>query len=177
MIKLWTALSGIALAVVLTGYGATANNAPSGGVSSPAPASKWLTFDTSSKTADLTLDAGVTGGFDFNGYSNGAMTVTIPKGWTVDVTFTNEASLNHSAEIVPYAQVQAGQNFTPAFSGASISNPISGVAKDVTKKFSFTADKTGKFGIICAVPGHDGAGMWDTLVVSGSASTPSISTH
>lgn len=184
MTKLLTTLSSVAIAVVLTGCGAAANNPPSTGTNAPASTSssssstsKYISYDASSKTANLTLNAGVSGGFDFNGYTKGAMTVTIPQGWTVNVTFTNQATVNHSAEIVPFSQVKAGKNFTPAFSGAAISNPTLGISQGVTKKFSFTADKAGKYGIICAVPGHDDAGMWDTLVVSSSASTPSISTQ
>ncbi len=49
--------------------------------------------------------------------------------------------------------------------------------KGTTQKFSFIADKAGKYAIVCGVPGHDAAGMWDTLVVSDSAATATISTR
>lgn len=202
MVKAWTALSALALAAVLAGCGtasngtttspgtnvlqatppanSTTNAATTGSNSTGAggspTSSKWISYHASSKTADVTLKAGLNGGFDFNGYSKGKMTVTVPKGWTVDVTFTNEASVNHSAEIVPYSQLKSSSTFTPAFSGASTPNPTTGTSKGVTQNFTFTASKSGKYGIVCAVPGHDDLGMWDTFVVSSSASVPSVAT-
>lgn len=187
MVKTWTTLGAIVLVVGLAGCGTTGNTASSSTNASTnntastssgatSTSSKWMSYDASTKTANLTLEAGSGGGFDFNGYTKGAMTVTVPNGWTVDVSFTDEVSVPHSAMIVPFSQVHSGENFTPAFSGAQTSNPTTGSAKGATESFTFTANKVGKYGIVCAVPGHDDAGMWDTFVVSGSASTPSVTT-
>jgi len=190
--KLWKTFGVFALLVSVTGCGAatnnagTNNNAPggsnpattpsSGGTKNAQGTSKWLTVDNSKKSVDLKLEAGVNDGFNFNGYDKGSMIVTVPTGWKVNATFTNDSSAAHSAVIVPFDQVAKMSGFTPAFSGATTPNPVAGVGQNVAQKFSFTADKAGKYGIVCAVPGHDGAGMWDILVVSGSAKTASIAT-
>ncbi|MCL6547921.1 MAG: hypothetical protein K6T30_03315 [Alicyclobacillus sp.] len=137
--------------------------------------SKWMTFDASAKTVNLRLEAGINDGFNFNGYANGKMTVTVPLGWKVNVKFVNDSAMPHSAMIVPFNQVK-GSRYTPAFPGAFTPNPDTGVGKGVAQTFAFTADKAGQYGIVCAVPGHDEAGMWDILVVTGNANRPSIAT-
>jgi sulfocyanin len=135
--------------------------------------SKYLTSDASTKTVDLTLVAGATnalGGFNFDGYGNGKLTVTVPEGWKVVVTCTNRQSVPHSCAIVSGAA-----STTPAFSGASTPDPTTGLPQGQSASFTFTPDQTGTYRIACLVPGHEDAGMWDTLVVA-SGGSPSITT-
>lgn len=135
--------------------------------------SRWLTYQASAKTATLKLVAaynGNSGGFNYDGYGNGKMVVSIPTGWKVTVNLTNKSSLPHSAAIVTNASAT-----TPAFSGASIPSAelTSGIGQGQTATFTFTAGAPGTYRIACLVPGHEALGMWDTLQVT-SGGTPSV---
>ncbi len=135
-------------------------------------------FGAAGHTAHLTIVAGKTdagGGFNFNGYAQGAMTVTVPAGWKVVVTFENAAVLTHSLEVQPFTAVQPPMPQTkPVFAGAATKDLALGLPKGAKATVSFTADKAGTYEFTCAVPGHASAGMWDKLVVSASAKTPSV---
>jgi sulfocyanin len=145
----------------------------SGAVAAPAgKAPTWIV--TKGKTVNLTLIAAYKGGFDFNGYSKGAMTITVPTGDTVNVTFSNASSIPHSAQFIAFAKTPPVSSVSTAFKGANSPNPTNGTAKGTTQKFSFKANKAGKYLLICAVPGHAAAGMWDNLVVASSAKVGSI---
>ena len=135
-------------------------------------------FGAAGHTAHLTIVAGKTdagGGFNFNGYAQGAMTVTVPVGWKVVVTFENAAVLAHSLEVQPFTAVQPPVPQTkPVFAGAATKDLALGLSKGAKTTVSFTADKAGTYEFTCAVPGHASAGMWDKLIVSASAKTPSV---
>ncbi|MDB5076809.1 MAG: hypothetical protein JWO42_2988 [Chloroflexi bacterium] len=135
----------------------------------------FLTANTKAHTATLVLTASLTtalGGFNFDGYGQGKMVVTIPVGYKVTATFTNKGALPHSA-IITLASQKAMTNAKPAFLGAETPNPVTGSPPGATMKFTFTASKAGSYAIVCAVPGHEAAGMWDTLKVAMGAK-PSV---
>jgi len=133
-------------------------------------ASHWLVWNAKSQTATLTLVAGYNSalsGFNFDGYGKGAMVISVPAGAHVTVVFTNKASLPHSAVFTAYSNVQAASGgFAPAFQGASSPNPVSGTTPGQKQQFTFMATKVGKYALVCAVPGHVQAGMWDVLMVT-----------
>jgi sulfocyanin len=137
----------------------------------PSASAGILAFDASAKTVTIELLAGHSGGgFNFNGFSNGRLKITVPENWRVTVKCTNQATTNHSCAIV------AGQSDTaPAFPGAATPNPVAGLGQGQSASFSFTPDKVGTFRIVCLVPGHEGAGMWDAFVVIADG-TPSVAT-
>jgi len=115
------------------------------------------------------------GGYNFNGYSRGAMTVTVPVGWHLTIEFQNNGPLTHSLEVLPYTPTQPGAPpATPVFSGAATKNLQAGLPKGAKTTISFTADKPGTYEFACGVPGHAAAGMWDKLVVSAKAKQPSV---
>lgn len=130
----------------------------------------WVRWDPATKTANLTIVAAynqVGSGFNFDGYNNGHLTITVPTGARVVAAFTNKADLAHSAVVTPYADRTMAGNFPLAFPGASSPNPGSGAAKvKVAQVFTFTAGKAGRYAIVCGVPGHALGGMWDELVVA-----------
>ncbi|MGH2347316.1 MAG: sulfocyanin-like copper-binding protein, partial [Chloroflexota bacterium] len=71
--------------------------------SAPQATGPWLKWDASSHTANLTLVAGYNdtqSGFNFNGAAKGDMTISVPAGANVKVTFSNKGALPHSA-VVP----------------------------------------------------------------------------
>ena len=90
----------------------------------------WVS--TKGKTVNLTLVAAYTndnGGFNFNGASKGKLTVTVPLGDKVNVTFSNNASLPHSAQFVAFSKTPPTGSVSDAFKGANSANPTAGVAK------------------------------------------------
>jgi sulfocyanin len=147
----------------------------------PAPPATgpWLKWDAATHTAALTLIAGYNdaqSGFNFNGAGNGNMVISIPVGARVTVTFSNKGSLPHSAVVTPWSNRTGTSGFPAAFSGSSSPNPASGITAGTTQHFSFTAVKEGKYAIVCAVPGHAAAGMWDVFTVT-HGGQPSVTVH
>jgi sulfocyanin len=135
----------------------------------PTRAPHWLVWNAKTHTATLTLIAGYNnniGGFNFNGYGNGKMTITVPNGAHVNVVFSNDSALPHSALFTPLNKRNSTGRYPLAFKGATSPNATNGVAKGKTQKFSFVANKAGSYALVCAVPGHEAAGMWDTFVVA-----------
>jgi sulfocyanin len=132
----------------------------------------WVSYNAKAHTATVTIIAGYKGGFDFNGDSAGKMIVTIPLGTKVTVKFSNKATLPHSVMVTTWADRMAASGFATVFKGASSPNPTNGSTAGAGVTFTFVANKAGTYAIVCAVPGHAAAGMWDTLKVvkGGSAS-------
>lgn len=128
-------------------------------------------------TAEITITADKTasGGFAFNGYQRGGMTITVPAGWQVLVHFANADTTNHSlAVLASGAHTQVAPPSSPAFAGATTPNFAAGIAKGPQQTFSFEASKPGTYELICGVPGHAISGQWDALVVSATAQAPSV---
>jgi sulfocyanin len=129
-------------------------------------------------TAHFTIIAGKTqldGGYNYNGYARGGMTVTVPLGWKVAIDFQNAAPLAHSLEILPYMSTQPPvPPATPAFQGASTKNLSTGLPTGAKTTVTFIANKPGTYELVCGVPAHALTGMWDKFVVSAKAKQPSV---
>lgn len=128
-------------------------------------------------TAEVTIVANKTasGGFAFNGYQRGGMTVTVPAGWEIVVHFENADATNHSVAVAASGgHTQVTPPSSPAFAGAMSGNFSSGLAKGQTQTFTFEASKAGTYEFVCGVPGHAISGQWDALVVSATATAPSV---
>lgn len=130
--------------------------------------SPWLWEDPAAKTVHLRILAGyhsVNGGFNFDGYANGKMVVTVPLGWKVDVLFKNVGELNHSFVVEPFGEKITSSHPKPAFAGAEVPDPVVGVKPGGTATAAFAAAKAGHYRFLCGVPGHAAIGMWDVLNV------------
>jgi sulfocyanin len=130
------------------------------------------------KTVELTLIAGKTnanGSFNFNGFSNGQMTLTVPTGWRVVVHYQNFSALRHSFDVISYTGKQPdAPPPPPVFKGATTQDPVSGIGVGKEETITFVADRAGKYEYLCGVAGHAPAGMWNYLVVSSTAKAPSV---
>jgi sulfocyanin len=149
--------------------------APAAAASSSA--NKWLAVNAARKTVTLTLLAGVNSQgseMNFNGDGKGKMVVTVPVGWTVDVSFKNVGTIPHSAVIEAWSTSLNSLTPKPAWPGAETPNPVQGTPPGGHAAFHFVANRPGTYRIVCAVPGHAVMGMWDTLVVSKTAKVPAI---
>jgi sulfocyanin len=152
------------LALALPGMYAAASHHP-GRAATP----RWLVANAKTHTATLTLVAAYTNalnGFNFNGYGNGKMVITIPVGYRVTVSFSNKSSVPHSAVFTPYSQKNRTSTFPLAFKGSTSPDPTSGITSGTPQRFTFTASRAGTYALVCGVPGHEAAGMWDVLKVT-----------
>jgi ubiquinol-cytochrome c reductase cytochrome b subunit len=139
---------------------------------------QWIVWNTAEHSATLTLIAALTNagvGFNFNGYGKGQMVITVPLGYRVTVKFSNQETLPHSALITTSADKNLPSNFPVVFPGATTLNPGSGIVKGQMDQFSFVANKVGTYALVCGVPGHAVAGMWDVFKVT-SGGQPSVVT-
>lgn len=131
---------------------------------------QWVSYDAATKTVTWKLEAGsssVNLGLNFDGYDKGAMTVTVPVGWSVTADFSNVGSINHSAAVV------TSSGTSPVFTGAETPSPTTGTAPGQTATFTFTASTVGSYRLACLMPGHEAKGMWVTFVVA-SGGLPSV---
>jgi|GEM_PF-550865 len=155
----------------------------------PAPSASASWVSTSGKTVHLTFIAGynsANAGFNFNGGAHGQMVVTVPLGDTVQATFKNDARTPHDLVIIPFSKQLPASSVAPAFPGArspqpqfrpGSGGPSAGGPRpsaNASLTFSFVASKAGTYLIICGVPGHALAGMWDRFVVSPTAKAASM---
>jgi Sulfocyanin (SoxE) domain len=100
-------------------------------------------------------------GFNFNGYDSGKMVVSVPDGWQVTVSCGNLVSSVHSCAIINKAGDQAR-----AFPGLGNPRLCPRVPTGSNPDIHLLDGKSRTYRISCLVAGHDGAGMWDTLIVT-----------
>ena len=108
-------------------------------------------------------------GFNFNGYAKGQANFIVPAGWHVDFIFNNNQALPHSLAVIN--TLQYGPDVRPL---AATPDPTRGLVGTQPQYAGFTATAAAKFYLVCLVPGHIQAGMWDTFTVSATAKAPSI---
>jgi alcohol dehydrogenase (cytochrome c) len=108
-------------------------------------------------------------GFNFNGYAKGKATWTLPVGWHADFIFANTQALPHSLAVIN--TLKLNPKVVPLVETPNPTTGLSGAGKQYA---GFTAAAAGKFYLVCLVPGHLAAGMWDNFVISATAKTPSI---
>lgn len=127
-------------------------------------ATKFVRIDHAHRTVDLTLiaaDGMSNNGFNFDDYSRGELIVSVPVGWHVSVRCKNDAPVQASCAVVSGSLAT-----TPAFRGASVPNPVAGLASGSSATFSFLASRPGSFRLTSLVPGQEQARMWDVLEVT-----------
>lgn len=137
---------------------------------------KYAWYSPSTRTLHVELDASVggnNGGMNFNGSSNGAATITVPSGWKVRMHFDNLDAIPHSAIIITDQNPLPAIPQTPAFAGAYTRDLTNGLTTDQQDDLNFSASTTGKYILLCGVPGHGPSGMWIKFVVAGDAKAPS----
>jgi sulfocyanin len=164
-----------AIAAILSPVGAAADTSAA---ASAAPA--WMTVDAAKKTVAFDIEMaenGNNGTLNFNGYGHGAMTLVVPLNWTVKMHVVNKGAgaIPHSLEVLPITESIPNQGSDPpAFAGAETNNLIDGMKVAQSDDLVFTADTAGKYWIFCGVPNHGVGGMYDYLMVSATATAPSV---
>lgn len=134
----------------------------------------WYQYDEATNTVTLDIVAGSTSDanyWNFNGYTNGEVTVVVPVGATVTVNFSNEdPNMAHSVGVAEFtSNPPASLPPEPVFEGAISSNPTDMMNSTLTgesETIEFTADTAGEYSLACYIPGHAVAGMWIGFTVS-----------
>ena len=140
----------------------------------PAPAAadtQWLKFDPATKTVTFRL---VAGPFDWNGYTNGNATLTVPPNSPNIINFEQNDGTPHSAEISSGTGPIPNSGGNPAIPRAYTNKVVEGLPQGAKDTMRFTAPDSGTYRIICGVPGHALSGMWIWYKVDPAATTPSF---
>lgn len=112
-------------------------------------------------------------GMNFNGYSKGKAVYTIPKDWTVEVTYINPSPIPHSLIVIEKDQTSKLQVLEPYFKGAAVPKHIQGISYGKST-FTFTADEAGEYAFACGFPAHTAGGHWIALNISADAKAPTL---
>ena len=142
----------------------------------------YLYVDAAQKKAVIQVVAAATpsdGGFNFDGYDKGRANFVIPVGWSATLEFSNKSATPHDVALtqslkVPLTAVPpAGEPKPVAIPGpTTLASGISASSGTLAQPFSTAAP--GRYYLVCGVPGHVQAGMWDYLTVSATAKRPAI---
>jgi len=143
------------------------------------PDSTWLKWNPATKTATFKLVAGIPGRakspFNFNGYTDGELTLTFPEGATVVLNFVNEDGTPHSAEVIPDARPIPNMALDQPGIPRAYSRAVSeGIAQFGTDVIRFKAAPVGSYLLFCGVPGHGLSGMWIRVKVTADSQPPSM---
>jgi sulfocyanin len=141
--------------------------------------STFLKWNADTRTATFKLIAGIPGRakspFNFDGFTDGELTVTVPMDATVVLNFVNEDGTPHSAQVIPDARPIPNMALDhPAIPRAYSKAVSEGIAQFGTDVIRFKAAPAGNYLIMCGVPGHGLSGMWIRFKVSDDSLPPSL---
>lgn len=164
--------------VLMTGAAASACAQAAPALQAPDPS--WMSWNAATRTTTFKLIGGLTGAgakspFNFNGYTDGDLTLSVPQGSTVVVNFINDDGTPHSAEVIadkkPLPNMSDGQ---PAIPRAYTRQALEGLAQGQGDNMRFTAAPAGDYLFYCGVPGHGLSGMWIRLKVTADSAAPKL---
>jgi sulfocyanin len=143
------------------------------------PDSTWLKWNPVTRTTTFKLVAGIPGRakspFNFNGYTDGELTLAVPAGSTVVMNFVNDDGTPHSAQVIPDARPIPNMALDePAILRAYTRAAGEGLAQFGTDVIRFKATPPGNYLIFCGVPGHGLSGMWIRFKVSEDLQVPAM---
>jgi hypothetical protein len=137
----------------------------------PGDQSQWLKYDAGSNTVTFELIAGP---FNFNGYTSGGATLTLPSKANVVINFINKDGTPHSAEVVSGDGPIPNAATDPAIPRAFTNKVLEGLPQEASDAMRFAVPESGTYRIFCGVPGHGLSGMWIWMKVDPAAKAPSF---
>ena len=185
MMRAYRLMVGVGLALALQSRAVAQGSGPGASVKPQAPAqvpagtidANWLSYDAGSKTVKFRLIAGMTGGakspYNFNGFTDGEMTLVVPESATVVISFENQDGVPHTAEVIADGPMP-NMGVDPAIPRAYTKQLTQGIAQFGTDVMRFKAAPAGHYRIFCGFPGHGISGMWIRFEVSKEATEPSM---
>lgn len=133
------------------------------GPGTPPNPAQYLRVDSTAQTALVTLIAGYPATdfqFNYDGYGNGSLTLTVPVGWQVTVQCANHSTVPNSCAVVTDAHA-----IQPAQPEWSTPDPRRGLNPGQSASFTFAPSTPGSFRIASLVAGSEASGMWLDLEV------------
>lgn len=132
---------------------------------------KWLKYDAATNTVTFELIAGP---FNFNGYTSGGATLTVPAKANVVMNFVNKDGTPHSAIVISGEGPIPNAATDPAIPRAYTNKALEGLPQEGSDVMRFTVPESGQYRIFCGVPGHGLSGMWIWLKVDPAAKAPTF---
>ena len=136
------------------------------GTGAPPDVAKFIHVDDASRSAIVTLIAGYPATdiqFNYDGYGDGSLVLTVPTGWQVTIQCENRGTVPNSCAVV--ANASATEPLDPAW---STPNPRAGLQPGESASFAFTPSEPGSYRIASLVAGSEASGMWARLEVKTS---------
>jgi hypothetical protein len=131
---------------------------------------QYIHVDNASRSAIVTLIAGhpaTDSQFNYDGYANGALVLTVPTGWRITIQCLNHGTVPNSCAIV-----RGPHNTAPVDLSWSTPDPQRGIDAGQSASFEFTPSTVGSYRIASLVGGNEASGMWlDLEVVSSGRPT------
>jgi hypothetical protein len=137
----------------------------------PGDQSQGLKYDAGSNTVTFELMAGP---FNFNGYTSGGATLTLPSKANVVINFVNKDGTPHSAEVISGDGPIPNAATDPAIPRAFTNKVLEGLPQEGSDAMRFAVPESGTYRIFCGVPGHGLSGMWIWMKVDPAAKAPSF---
>ncbi|HEY3586698.1 MAG TPA: sulfocyanin-like copper-binding protein [Myxococcaceae bacterium] len=133
------------------------------GSGNPPNLSDYIRSDAAAQSVVITLIAGYPAGdyqFNYNGYANGVLVVTVPVGWRATVQCENRGTVPNSCSVV------AGRrDAAPVRPDWSTPDPARGLDPGQSSSFEFDPTQPGSYRVASLVDGHQASGMWADLEV------------
>lgn len=134
------------------------------GSGTPPDLKNYIRADSASSSVVIILIAAYPAGdyqFNYDGYGNGTLVISVPVGWQATVQCENRGTVSNSCAVV------AGRNETvPVEPGWSTPDPVRGLDPGQSASFAFSPTRTGSFRIASLVGGNEASGMWADLEVT-----------
>jgi Sulfocyanin (SoxE) domain len=134
------------------------------GAGNPPDLSHYMQINAPDQSAVVVLVAGYPAGdyqFNYNGYGNGALVLTVPVGWRVTIQCENHGTVPNSCSVV-----KGRQDTAPIDPRWSTPDPARGLDPGQSSSFEFQPTQTGSFRIASLVGGNEASGMWADLEVT-----------
>jgi hypothetical protein len=151
------------LAIVMLGAVACDPLTGTGPGTAPDPKS-YIHSDSAAKSVVITLIAGYPAGdyqFNYNGYGNGTLVISIPVGWQVTVQCENRGTVPNSCAVV-----QGKSDIAPIEPSWSTPDPTHGLGPGQSATFVFSPATSGSYRIASLVGGNEASGTWADLEVT-----------
>jgi hypothetical protein len=133
------------------------------GTGTPPDPAHYLRVDEASRSAVVTLIAAYPATdfqFNYDGYGNGVLVLTVPVGWQVIVQCQNHGTVPNSCSVV--SDHTATSPIDPSW---STPDPHRGLDPGQSASFMFMPTEPGSFRIASLVDGSEASGMWLDLEV------------
>jgi len=101
--------------------------------------------------------------FNYDGYGNGVLVVTVPAGWHVTIQCENRGTVANSCAVVA-----SKSDTVPLQDGWSTPDPTHGLDPGQSASFDFSPTNPGSYRIASLVDGHEASGMWADLEITSS---------